>query len=341
LFRARLISFYGILEPSVERDAVSYFSIICAGIPFAFVANAVTGALTGSGNSAVPFRINAAALTANVILDPLLIFGLGMGIEGAAVATAVAQALGCALLLAALARSSHPAFAGFSLAGGPPSKRRLARIGRWAAPLAVHDFLFCFMSMLATRFVSAFGAGANAVFRLGTQFESVSWLLAGGFGAAMTSFVGQNFGAGKRGRILRGFRLASMLMAGWGVAATLFLWFCGRALFAAFLPTEPEVVEMGAEYLRILAFAQICMCFEGISEGTFIGAGVSLPPAVVGVAANTSRTVVAWAVSVAGSAGLSGIWWCLTGGAIARGGLMYVACLAWLALRFRRAPAPG
>ena len=92
VFAVPLISVYE-LAPSISADAVSYMRIVAAGIPFIFLASAFTGIYNACGRSSIPFYISGTGLVANMLLDPLFIFGFGMGTDGAAVATVLAQML--------------------------------------------------------------------------------------------------------------------------------------------------------------------------------------------------------------------------------------------------------
>ncbi|GHU17255.1 hypothetical protein FACS1894163_07940 [Spirochaetia bacterium] len=127
---------------------------------------------------------------------------------------------------------------------------------KWAIPIALEAFLFCFLSMLTSRIEASFGAHAMATSKVGAQIESLSWLIGGGFGSALVAFIGQNYGAGKWDRIKRGVRVSALAMSAWGIFVTLLLWFAGGFLFSLFLP-EPELAALGTRYLRILAFCRV------------------------------------------------------------------------------------
>jgi Na+-driven multidrug efflux pump len=194
--------------------------------------------------------------------------------------------------------------------------------------------LFTLLAMVTTRQVaSAFGGDALAVQRVGSQVESLSWLIGGGFGSAVTAFVGQNYGAGKWSRIHRGFRISLASMAVWGAAVTALLFFGGRLLYVVFVP-EANIQIMGADYLRILACTQIFSCFEGVTGGAFRGVGKSVPPAVVSIVNNVIRVPLAYALASVPSLGLNGIWWAITITASLRG----VLSLAWYVLFARGQP---
>ncbi len=332
-FRGPLIAFFNIREQGVVQDAEAYLAIVSIGFPFNYLFGAGLGAFTGSGNSRTPFYITAAALFVNVVLDPLLIFPAGLGIRGAAIATVTAQIVGCLLILLALKRYRHPAFASFRLFVAPRS-RRLKHIFGWAAPIVIESFFFTLLAMITSRFVAAFGAGAIATQRIGSQVESLSWLIAGGFASAFTAYVGQNFGAGKWRRIYRGFAISSAAMAVWGLFVTAIIFFGSHIIFALFLPGDTAVIAMGVSYMRILALCQLFGCLGPLAAGAWRGLGRSLPPSVISIAANLARVALCWYLSARTPLGLNGIWWGITIGAITRDGITY----AGYALSARRLP---
>jgi putative MATE family efflux protein len=323
IFRRQMIGFYDIPDAAVVESAVSYLTVIGMGIPFSFVSAAVTGIFNGSGNSRLPFAVNGVGLVINMILDPLMILRWGMGIRGAAIATVTAQIAACLLMMVALLHSRARPFMQFRIFARP-QKFYLGQIVRWVAPIAIESFLFTFMTMTISRFVASYGSGAMAAQRVGSQIESMSWLIGGGYSAALTAYVGQNYGAGKWRRIHKGFLISTAVMAVWGLVVTAVLFFGARPLFGIFIRNEPEVMAMGVQYIRILAACQLAACLEGIASGAFRGLGRTAPPSVVSITCNLLRVVAAYVLSVHTPLGLNGIWWALSMGAGVRGLWMFL-----------------
>ena len=322
-FRRPLIGFFNIEEINVVNESAAYLAIISAGIPFTFMTNAATGVFNGAGNSQTPFLINGIGLAVNMVLDPVLILRLGMGVPGAAIATVAAQGITALVFILALKFYPKRPFEKFRLAARP-SKTALKMIFYWATPIAMESFLFTFLSMFISKFVSEFGAKAIATQRIGTQVESLSWLIAGGFATALTAYIGQNFGGGKWERIHKGFRIALGVMTVWGAMITTALFFGAEFFFRIFLPDDPVVVQMGVEYLRILSVSQAGMCLEGVSAGAFRGLGKTVYPSVASVVTNFTRVFVAYYLSRPHVLGLNGIWWAFSLGGCVRGLWMLV-----------------
>lgn len=332
LFRHPLIGFFNIQEPEVVADAVNYLVVICIGIPFTFLTIAVTGIYNGSGNSRIPFVINVIGLGLNMILDPVLILVLDYGVIGAAVATITAQIVAGILSAGALVFTKWRPFQHFKLLC-KPSFESIKQILKWSAPVAVESFFFTFLSMIISRFIASWGAGAIAAQKVGSQVESLSWLIAGGFSSAIGAFVGQNFGAGKWTRIHRGIKLSSLAMGLWGVLVTAFLFFGGDLVLSVFLPGDPDAIAAGASYMRILSICQIVACLEGVASGAFRGMGKTTPPSVISISSNVFRVFLAYFLSRT-PLGLDGIWWGVSIGAMIRGGWMFL----WYMLYARKQP---
>ena len=94
--------------------------------------------------------------------------------------------------------------------------------------------------MVLTRMVTDFGDTAIAVQKVGSQIESVAWMTADGFAAAINSFIGQNFGAGKTERVKGGYKKAAWIMAAWGLGSSALLIFGAEPVFRIFIH-EPEM----------------------------------------------------------------------------------------------------
>ena len=309
LLRAPLIGFFGLKERAVVNSAQGYLSIVALAMPFTFLSAAVNATFTASGNSRMPFLINSAGLVFNMILDPLLIFGGGLGVAGAAVATASAQIFVCLLALTALKRSKHRPFQSFAVLKRP-DPAYIRRMLKWAVPVSLESLFYTFLSMLTTRLVASYGAGAVAAVDVGTQIESLSWLVGGGFGSAVTAFIGQNYGARRQDRIDRCFKLALTVMTVWGVLVSLALYFLGGAMFMVFLP-DRALLSTGILYLQIMAFSELFLCVEGVLSGSFRGCGQTRQPATASILANITRVLMAYGLSRT-SMGLAGVFWGIT-----------------------------
>jgi putative MATE family efflux protein len=260
--------------------------------------------------------VNAIGIGLNLVLDPLLIFAFGLGINGAAIATVISQLTVCCVLLFSTTLGSHRPFQSFQLMAKPEIDL-LKQILIWSTPVALENLLFSFLSILINRMVAGFGVYAMAAMRVGSQIESLTWLLAGGYATALTTFVGQNYGAKKPERIGQGMRISFKAMILWGIFVTLLMLVFGRFFMSIFLH-EKEAIELGTMYMMFLSVCQISGSLENICASFLRGIGRTLPPSIVSITCNTIRVPIAYFLSIT-SLGLSGLWGGFIFGAVLRG----------------------
>ena len=326
---SRLIGFFKLNSPEVIAQAEWYVRIACGLVIFSYLNAILTGLLTAAGNSRTPFIVNVAGLVFNVVLDPVLIFGIGpfpeLGVSGAAAATVTAQALVSLLFFKAVLREKV-LFPHLRLWVLVPVKvwREIVRIG---VPSAVQNLIYAGISMILTRLITGWGDLAVAAQRVGSQIESVSWMVGDGFSAAVNAFLGQNYGAKRYDRVRRGYFCAIAMTAAWGLCTTFLLIGMARPLFSIFLQEE-EVMAIGVNYLRIVGLSQMFMMVEQTSIGAFSGLGRTLYPSIVSVTFTSARIPVA--VLLSSVMGLSGIWWALSISSMVKGCILFVSFVVFL-----------
>ena len=326
---SRLIGFFKLNSPEVIAQAEWYVRIACGLVIFSYLNAILTGLLTAAGNSRTPFIVNVAGLVFNVVLDPVLIFGIGpfpeLGVSGAAAATVTAQALVSLLFFKAVLREKV-LFPHLRIWVLVPVKvwREIVRIG---VPSAVQNLIYAGISMILTRLITGWGDLAVAAQRVGSQIESVSWMVGDGFSAAVNAFLGQNYGAKRYDRVRRGYFCAIAMTAAWGLCTTFLLIGMARPLFSIFLQEE-EVMALGVNYLRIVGLSQMFMMVEQTSIGAFSGLGRTLYPSIVSVTFTSARIPVA--VLLSSVMGLSGIWWALSISSMVKGCILFVSFVVFL-----------
>lgn len=324
LLAGPLIDFFHLNSPLVVENAIVYLRIACGLILFAFIGQTLTGLYTASGNSKTPFIANCIGMGVNVILDPLLIFGFGpipgMGVAGAAIATVTAQFIVALVLV--ISMKKDPVLAAQMRIWIPTPLSNIKTMVRIGFPAAVQSMLYCGISMILTRFVTAWGDTAVAVQRVGGQVESISWMTADGFGTAINAFVGQNYGAGNLKRVKKGYMTAAVIMILWGLFTTCLLIFGAAPIFGLFIH-EAEVIPAGADYLRVIGFSEMFMCVELMTVGALSGMGKTMEASIITIILTSAR--IPLAIVLGGTAlELNGIWWALTISSIAKGIIFFV-----------------
>jgi putative MATE family efflux protein len=274
----------------------------------------------GAGKSTVPFKANAVGLVANVILDPIFIFTLGMGVAGAAIATVLAQVMVTVVLIYLLFKEKP--FEGFKGIQNPEIKdvKKISGIGM---PVAIQSGLFTIFGILIAKVIASFGSDAIAAQKVGVQIEAISYMTASGFAAAISAFTGQNYGAGNKSRVIEGIKTAFLLMGAFGIFTSVLLVLFAEPLFKIFIETGPAV-PIGVNYLRILGLSQFFMCVEITLAGVYNGLGRTKPPAYMSIIFTGSRVPIAYLLSLPIFFGLTGVWWTITATSIVKGLLMMV-----------------
>lgn len=308
IFKKPFIGFFKFTNAEVIHDAETYLFIMGIGIIFNFVNPICTAVITATGNSKTPFKISTTGLIINMILDPILIFGIGffpeMGVFGAAIATVFAQFVVCLLYINYMRRDEQ-VFSKMRFLH-PIEKDVLAPIVRIGMPSSIQGVMFTGISMTLGRIIAVWGETAIAVQKVGIQVESISYMAADGFAAATNSFIAQNYGAKQYDRSKKGYSTALKVMLCWGVITTCILVFLPAPIFSIFI-NEPDVIPLGVDYLRILGYSQLFMCMEILTSGAFSAYGKTLPPSVVSIIFTGMR--IPMAIFFGHTAlGLNGVW---------------------------------
>jgi len=303
--RRPLIGFFNIDDAQVVLQAQQYLAVSAIAMPFIFVHNVITGCFNGYGNTKLPFYINSLGLGLNIIISPILIFVFNLGVIGAAIGTVIATLVNLGLKLWAIKRYSNRPFPVFEFRFRI-NREKIVQICKWGIPVAIESMTFTFLFMVVSRLIADFGIEAIAAHRVGYQVEALSFMVGGGFAMAFGSYVGQNFGAQKWGRLHSGYRMSTVVMGVYGVAITFILFAFARPLVSIFLNTPVEI-DMGVDYLRIIALTQLLFCMEGVAVGSFRGRGLTIKPTIVSAGSNVLRVIVTYALA-ATALGLTGVW---------------------------------
>jgi len=315
-----LTALFRIMGTPTEVTALgsAYLKTYLFGTPLIYGFFAVDAAFRASGDTRTPFILLLTSVAITLVLDPVLMLGLGpfprLGIAGAAIATITTRGAACVM--------------GFTLA----ARRGLLRLGRVrldsivavcrvGLPTAITGMSFSLIYVLLTRTTTLFGTPALAALGIGHRVESWLFMIGVGFGAATAAIVGQNLGAGRPDRAARAGWMATAFCSALGVAAFVLELTFPRQ-FAALFTNDLAVISEAAKYLRIVAVSQLAVCAEIVLEGALGGAGDTVPPMLASTAITASRIpLAAWADNRWGSAG---IWWVISLTAIGRGVAMAV-----------------
>lgn len=322
-----LVGLFGLTDPVTIGYGVVYLKITCGLIIFSYINYALTGLYTAQGDSKTPLKANFTGLVINMILDPVLILGVGpfpkMGVVGAAVATVAAHIIVTIGLFAAIIKSKEDENVLKNLQITKVSGMNIfSSILRLGGPASLQSMIYCGISMVLTKMVAVFGEPAVATQRVGGQIESVSWNTADGFAAAMNAFAAQNFGAGKMDRVRKGYTLAAITVGLWGVLVALAFIFLPEQISSVFFH-EPEVIPVSVKYLVIIGICEPFMCIELMAIGAISGLGNTKICSIVSIIVTGLRIPLAVILSST-SLGVDGVWWALTLTSTAKGILFHL-----------------
>lgn len=325
MFASPIIRIYE-LEEHITANAIEYLRIISTALPFIFLSAAFTGIYNAAGRSKIPFYISGTGLIMNIILDPLFIFGFGLGTNGAAYATWLSQATVFAIFIYQLRFRKDALLGGFPFFSRLKKKytRRILKLG---LPVATLNTLFAFVNMFLCRTASEQGGHIGLMtFTTGGQIEAITWNTSQGFSTALSAFIAQNFAAGRIERVLKAWHTTLWMTGIFGTFCTLLFVFYGNEVFSIFVP-EQAAYEAGGVFLRIDGYSQLFMMLEITMQGVFYGIGRTVPPAIVSIVCNYMRIPLA-ILFVRMGMGVEGIWWAVCVTTIAKGLIL----LGWLTM---------
>lgn len=316
------------VPPDVAALGHRYLRTWLVGGPLVFGFFAIEATFRASGDTRTPFLLLMASVVLSIVLDPLLIAGLGpfprLGVEGAALASVMVRGGGFLIGVGIAWKRGL-------LRLDAPDWRAVPTVARVGAPLSLAGVLLSIVYMWLTRYTSRFGTAAIAALGVGHKVEGLGFIAISGFALSASALVGQNLGAGQEARARQAVRMTVGYCLAVTIATAAAFLTIPRTLVALFTP-DPAVIADGALYLRVIAFAQIGQTFEIILEGALAGAGYTLWPQVASTTLTLLRVpLAAW---WSGTLGLLGIWLALSATAVARGVAM---TLFWLRGSWRRA----
>ncbi len=318
LFNQELINFFSLGDTEVISMARTYLIVVSLAMPFFFTGPIFTGIFNGLGDSKMPFIINTIGLVFNIVFDPVLIFGMGgfprLGVLGAALATVLAQVIVTMCFIAVIIKRKIEYFS--SRLFTKPEWKTIKEISYIGLPGALQSGLFTIFSMFLGRIVAYWGAVPIAAQKVGSQIESISWLTAGGFATAAATYVGQNYGAGKKERIEKGVKVTMIMALMVGTFSTLLLISCRESLMRVFV-SEKDTIQVGMQYLLILGYSQLFMCVEITITGVFNGIGRTYLPNIITILFTGAR--IPLAIMLCKPLGLNGVWWSISITSILKG----------------------
>ena len=287
-----------------------YLVIVFCGIFFIFLYNYYAFLLRALGNSVTPLYLLGVASVLNIGLDLFFVRSLGWGLRGAAAATVIAQAVS-GLGLGICVWRKEP-YLRFSLRGFLREEKPVGEICRYSLMTGMQQSVMNFGILMVQSLVNSFGAAVMAAFAATVKIDTFAYMPAQEFGNAYSIFISQNYGAGKRERVVQGTRRALLISAVFCGVISVFVYSFAKYLMLIFVETgEIEIMEIGMQYLRIEGAFYIGIGILFLLYGYFRGVnrpGVSLVLTVVSLG---TRVVLAYVLASVPGIGVLGIWWAI------------------------------
>lgn len=323
-----LLSFFK-LDRETTDEAVLFLRMVVFMLPLQFLSYNFAGIYNGAGRSSIPFKNNAIGLVMNMILDPIFMFGLGMGFHGAALGLMISQFF--VFLLFYYQIKIKGGIIGVFPLFIKLKRIYLKRILFLGAPVSVMNGLFAFINLTLARIASIHGGHLGMMSQTtGGQVEAITWNTSQGFSTALSAFVAQNFAAKKIERGLQAYLYTVKILGVVGVIVSLLFIFYGKEIFGIIVPHEDAMIA-GGQYLFVMGTVQIFMMFEITSQGMFNGIGRTVEPAVISITFNALRIPLAMYLGhIMG--GVMGVWWAMAISTLCKGIILPV----WFSVLYRR-----
>ncbi len=259
-------------------DAVLYARIFFSGAIASMIYNMGAGILRAMGDSRRPMIFLIITCFANIFLDILCVVVLKMGVAGAALATVLSQVISAVLVVWVLLKLPEEYALHLKQIGLEPML--LKRILNVGVPAGLQFVTFDLANLLIQSGINSFGSATIAAFTAYAKADMLTWMLSGAFGVAITTFVGQNYGAQKYDRIYKSVRICLVMgvaLIG-GCSAVIILF---RHFILGIFSADPEVIRLGAWLmLWVVPFNVIFVPVE-IFAGAMRGTGYSLVPTLI------------------------------------------------------------
>ena len=271
-----------------------YLRIVFCGIPVISAYNILAAILRAMGNSRSPLLAMILAAVINISLDLLFVAGFGWGVAGAAIATVLAQGFSAVYCFFVLRKIDllHLEKKHFRLEGG--LMYRLLYLG---APVAMQNVIISIGGLVVQYVVNGYGFLFVAGFTATNKLYGVLELAAISYGYAMTTYVGQNLGAGEIRRIKKGVFSGTIMALLTSFAISVIMIVIGRNILSLFVSGDPEqvkqVLDIAYKYLFIMACFLWVLYLLYVYRSSIQGLGNTVIPLASGVAEFAMRISVA------------------------------------------------
>ena len=262
----------------VWPEAETYLGIYFLGLVGLLIYNMGSGILRAVGDSKHPLYFLIFSALSNTVLDIIFVANLRLGVAGAAYATIISQALSALLVLYTLIKTKDCYEISFrKIRIYPKLLKQIFRIG---LPTALQMMVTAFSNVFVQSYINSFGSAAMAGYSSYNKIDKVCLLPLQSIGLAITTFMGQNIGAGNSERAIKGVKTATRMNVVTAIVLLTFLWVVAPYLIYIFNQDE-EVIHYGTIFLRTMSPFFLCVAYNQIHNGALKGAGNTKIPMII------------------------------------------------------------
>lgn len=262
--------------PELVADATVYITYIMYGMIAMLFFSVFQSITTALGDSFTPLIVQIVTVVINIVLDPILIFGLSifpvMGIKGAAIATLISRIIATLVALIIFYKKYRELVP--TLQDMIPNKKVLMNIFEIGLPASIGQSTTAFGFLIMQGLTNSFGTAVISANAIGHRMMSIFQLPAMGISSALSSFIGQNLGADKKDRAVKSVHYSLFLVMSIMTVGCLFIYNFGAELVRFFID-EPIITEIGARMFKISAYATWIFGILMVLMGVFNGSGHS------------------------------------------------------------------
>ncbi len=262
----------------VINDSTLYLRVYSAGLVFNVVYNMATGIMNAAGNSKRPLIYLGAASVTNIVLDMLFIAVGGMGVEGAAIATDVSQAVSCVLAMIYLFRVD--ADYRISPKDMHINGHMLSKIIKIGLPTGIQSMVISLSNIIIQSSVNSFGSTQMAGFGAYMKVDGFNILPVLSISMAVTTFVGQNYGAGRIDRVKKGAAVTVVMGLIYTALTGILLLTFSEPIMRLFTD-DTDIIAAGELAMKYFCPYYMLLSILNVLAGTVRGAGKSVPPMVI------------------------------------------------------------
>lgn len=262
----------------VINDSTLYLRVYSAGLVFNVVYNMATGIMNAAGNSKRPLIYLGAASVTNIVLDMLFIAVGGMGVEGAAIATDVSQAVSCVLAMIYLFRVD--ADYRISPKDMHINGHMLSKIIKIGLPTGIQSMVISLSNIIIQSSINSFGSTQMAGFGAYMKVDGFNILPVLSISMAVTTFVGQNYGAGRIDRVKKGAAVTVVMGLIYTALTGILLLTFSEPIMRLFTD-DADIIAAGELAMKYFCPYYMLLSILNVLAGTVRGAGKSVPPMVI------------------------------------------------------------